>query len=60
MLSETLGGDNNDDCSDLGGSYNDDGSKGEDDGDGGNGGSDRSDGGRTAAVTVAAMANLRI
>jgi hypothetical protein len=58
VLSQTLGGDNNNDCSDLGGSYNDGDSKGEDDGDGGNGGGDGSDGGRKTAMTVAAMANL--
>jgi hypothetical protein len=58
VLSQTLVGDNNNDCSDLGGSYNDGDSKGEDDGDGDNGGSDGSNGGRTMAVTVAAMANF--
>jgi hypothetical protein len=58
VLSQTLGGDDDDDCSDLGGSCNDGDSKGEDDGDGGNGGDDGSNGGRITAVTVVAMANL--
>jgi hypothetical protein len=60
MLSQMLGGNNDDDCSDLGGSCSDGDSKGEDDGDGGIGGSDGSPGGRTTAVTVAAMANLQL
>ncbi len=60
VLSQMLGGDDDDDCSDLGGSCNDGNSKSEDDGNGGNGGSDGSDGVRTTAVTVVAMANLRL
>jgi hypothetical protein len=60
VLSQMLGGDKDDDCSDLGGSYNDGDSKGEDDGDGGNGGGDGSNGDRTTAMTVAAMANFHL
>ncbi len=55
-----LGGNDDNDCSDLDGSCNDGDSKGENDGDGGNGGCDGSNGVRTTAVTVGAMTNLHL